>query len=152
MAVTQQKSLQITNSETRPIILAATTDSHGRQRVARFDFSQTVAAGDATSQAELHDLPAGRLRLLEIVYSVSALGAARLLAFGHLGLVDGNTVTVADPDAFAAAIDASAAVKGRVLVDQLVVSDLAVRLTAQVTGGTLPVGATLSGWATYVQD
>lgn len=63
MAVTTQKSTEYTNATASPPVNLATTDIHGRVRVAYFTHAQS-GAGDATSSVALCKLPAGRVRLL----------------------------------------------------------------------------------------
>jgi hypothetical protein len=63
MAVTTQKSTEYTNATASPPVNLATTDMHGRVRVAYFTHDQS-GAGDAGSSVALCKLPPGRVRLL----------------------------------------------------------------------------------------
>lgn len=63
MAVTTQKSTEYTNATATPPVNNATTEEHGRVRIAFFTHTQS-GAGDATSSAALCKLPPGRVRVL----------------------------------------------------------------------------------------
>ena len=109
MAVTNQKSTQRTNQTASPQVVNPASDEGGRVRIAYFSHTQN-GAGDATSTVELVKVPGGRLRIYEIVTQHSALGASRTLDHGFAAYADNDEQTVAaDPDAFGADHDASAA-------------------------------------------
>lgn len=63
MAVTNQKSDQITNFDAVPAVNEQAHNLHGRVRMAYVSHTQS-GAGDATSDIELLRLPAGKVRLL----------------------------------------------------------------------------------------
>lgn len=163
MAVTAEKSTQITNGEAKPPVMLEPRDSHGRLRVAKFDFTQGAAAGDATSTADLVKLPPGKIRVLGSLSKIcfSAFGAARTLDVGYTAHTDSNgTTVVAAAAAFCSAVDVSAA--GSAVLDEAIAagadttatfdSRSGVTLQAKVAGGTIPAAATLKGYIVYIQD
>lgn len=161
MAVTQEKSSQITNLEASPPTFIPTTDWKGRVRAMRFTFTQGAAAGDAGSLAELVKLPAGNVRVLLYLsrLNFSAMGASRTLDLGWLAYAnpDGTAVT-ADPngldDGVSVATAGNATPGGTVGGDEtfLFQSKEGVTLTAQINDGTIPAAATIGGTIVYIQD
>lgn len=153
MAVTTEASTQAARQADPSLGKIEGYDS-GALRLARFDFTQGAAAGDANSTADLVRLPAGRVRVIGPLSRIafSALGASRVIDVGHTGYTetDGDAVT-ADEDAFATAIAATnagaSALTGEVLVD----SRAGVLVQAKIEAGTIPAGATLSGYIAYLQ-
>lgn len=63
MTATTQNSTEYGNTVASPPVNNATSDVHGRVRVAYFTHDQS-GAGDATSSVAIAKLPAGRVRLL----------------------------------------------------------------------------------------
>jgi hypothetical protein len=131
-------------------------DDAGKLRYARCDFTQGVAAGDATSTFGLFLLPPGRWRFLNMKLDTSAFGASRTLDVGWLAHVDHNGVTVvADPNGLAAAKDVSAALVGwdfNVATAHVVLDTREnLLIVGTVAGGTVPAGATVKGHLTYGQ-
>ncbi len=161
MAVTQEKSDQITNTEAKPFVALNTTDHHGKDRKSFFGFTQSAAAGDAGSLVETIILPAGRVRLylLNSRFTVSAYGAARTMDLGWLAYKDLDGVAVvADPNGLHDGEDVSGATSfipgGTVGVTEtfLFESQGGVTLTAQVNDDTIPAAATLDGYWAYVVE
>ena len=172
MAVTNEKSTQVTNLESSPPVGIPTTDWKGVKRILRFTFEQgetaeTPAAGDPGSTAELVKLPAGNIRILtsECYMHRSAFGSGRTLDIGLRAystvdgtaiaedadsLVDGLSVSSAGAALWSAAT-AGAAVDG---LDEtaFIQSKEGVTVFATVLGNTIPAGAKLTGFITYVQD
>jgi len=160
MAVTNGTSTQLAAT------LAAMNDANelgGKLRVAVFEFTQGAAAGDATSTQDLCKLPSGKIRILTGLSRVdfSAFGAARTLNIGHTGFTNADGTTVAAAAAlFASAVDVSAAgnttlAEAAVANDgtmQALESKEGVTVQAAVAGGTIPAGATLTGFLVYVGD
>lgn len=161
MAVTNEKSSQLTDLDATPPKLVDTHELHGRVRISYFEFTQGAAAGDATSTVQLCDLPPGKVRLLMADARIhhSAFGASRVLDVGWDAYTDtdGNDVT-ADPDGLANDKDVSSAgaidLTGVVGTHETKLFDSrgGVRLRATVAGGTIPAGATLGGYVKYVTD
>jgi len=150
MAVTNQKSTQLTREESYAAGRNAPIDARGEVRMLAFDFTQS-GAGDATSTARLCKLPAGNVRLLEVRLANEALGASRVLDIGYEGYANGSgSAVVADPDAFAAALDVSAAATNLVAVNKTFTSRDGIVVAGKVTGGTIPDGTKLTGYALYV--
>jgi hypothetical protein len=150
MAVTNQKSTQLTREESYAAGRNSPIDARGEVRMLAFDFAQS-GAGDATSTARLFKLPAGSVRLLEVRLVNDALGASRVLDLGYEGYANASgSAIVADPDAFAAALNVAAAATNIVAVNKTFASRDGVVVAAKVTGGTIPDAAKLTGYALYV--
>ena len=161
MAVTNENSTQYANAVADPKVQNETNDWHGRLRIARFTFTQGAAAGDANSTARLVRLPPGRCRVfMGLSYlHASAFGAARVLDIGWQAHTDLDGIAVvADPNGLADNIDVAAAgektVTGTIGLDETkqFLSRDEIVIEAQVAGGTIPAGATLSGYFVYVKD
>lgn len=137
------------------------TNDHGKLRVQYFK-ATTAAVGDATSTFNLCLLPAGQVRVLpKLSYiSVSALGASRVMDIGHRAYTkagDGASATdeAEDLDAFTANLDVSSAVTGVALSSSIkfdIYSKRGVVVCAEVAGGTVPSGAVVEGYITYVYE
>lgn len=165
MAVTTQQSTQTANAAAG---VYGTTflnpaENVAKVRIARIDFTQVVA-GDIGSTVDLCKLPAGKLRLLGdmSLIAVSAFGSSRTLAIGWTAYTgaDGTTSNSATPAGLNAATSVasatalqvgSAAVLGN---DQTKLFDSAsgVLIQAIVAGGTIPDGATITGYVAYAKD
>ena len=160
MAVTQQKSTQVSNTDAFPAVMNPTHDWHGRMRIARFEYTQS-GQGDAGSLAELVKLPAGRVRLILPLSRIAfaAMGASRTMDLGWLTHTDddGNPV-LADPNGLDDGVDVSSAGAvnpgGTVGGDEthLLSSQSGVTLTAQINDGTFDDTKTLKGYFVYVVD
>jgi hypothetical protein len=155
MAVTNQKSVEVTAIDAGK--KNAGVSYGGMLRKYDFTFVQATAAGDITSTAELIRLPPGRCEIiLPLSYAQwSAFGAARLLDIGYAAYtgVDGVAV-VAAPAAFDDDVDVAAA-GGAVLGSDaaaatgkrfILQSRDGVSIIATVAGGTIIVGAALTGF------
>lgn len=152
MAVTEQNSTQVGRSVSVPPDMNDVQEDGGRLRVKAFDYTQS-GAGDANSIAVLAKLPAGKVRVLRAVIKHSAFGAARVLTIGSGAYKDGTNATVArDEDAFGSALDVAAAGTKTVEVNTVVNNRAGFTFLAQVTGGTIPDAATLTGYLVYVVD
>lgn len=158
MAVLNLTSKQLADDyRARPI------EDHGKLRIQFFELTATAAAGDALSTIDLCDLPPGAVRVLPNLsrISASAFGAGRTLTIGHQAYdkrtpdLD-NYSEALDLDAFTpAALDVSGATNSIPVSTQIkydLYSTAGVRVTAQVVGGTIPQGATLSGFLVYVYE
>jgi len=165
MAVTTEKSTQVTNMEATPPVRLAAGELHGRMRIARFTFTQGAAAGDANSTADLVKLPAGKnVTLLKNLSRItcSALGAARVVDIGHTGYtnIDGTVIAAAADNLLdggdvsaAATLSMGAGTNGLTANDAVVFNSRGgATLQAKVTGGTIPAGATLNGYFVYIED
>lgn len=135
-------------------------DEHGKLRANWFTLPPVTVAGDAGSTFLLTELPPGRVRILPHLsrISASAWGAARTLALGHKAYATrppDNTDEPDNPTAFASAIDVSAATNSIVWSTVLkydVFSLAGVTVYGTVGGGTIPVGATLSGYVMFLYE
>lgn len=161
MALTAEKSVQLANADLLPDVKNQTTASRGKKRVEYFTFTQGAAAGDANSTADLVELPAGRKRILltECYVAASAFGASRTLDIGYTAYRDfAGAAVVADVDALLDGRDVSSATGALLTVAAaadptlLIESANAVVIQAKCLGGTLPAGATITGYVTYVTD
>lgn len=161
MAVTTEYSDQLMLTRNEPGEFIDTSEWAGRQRIQYFSFTQGAAAGDANSKAILVELPAGRLRILrdKSVVATSAFGASRTLDVGYQAYTakDG-TATVADDDALVAATSVATAATNDMAAAAgadptlYVNSRTGLTIEATVEGGTIPAGATITGYIVYVKD
>lgn len=144
-----------------PDIRLRPIDKHGKFRIAFFQLVATTVAGDIGSTIDLTDLPPGAVRILPHMSRLinSAWGASRTLAIGHREYQKSSTpyaVEAQNASAFAAAIDVSAAVTTPVALGTALKYDVyslaGVVLYATVAGGTIPTGATLSGYFAYIYE
>lgn len=161
MAVTQEKSDQITNQEASPPVMAGVDTLRGKLKILRFTYTQGAAAGDAGSLSELVKVPAGVVRVFLALSRIttSAFGAARTMDIGWLAYTDTDGAAVAaDPNGLDDGVDVSSAVSfaptGTVGEDEtyLFESNGGVTLTAQTNDATIPAAATINGYFVYVQD
>jgi hypothetical protein len=162
MAVTTEYSSQYTESYvTVPAKVPETHEWMGRFRIGYFEFTQGSAAGDATSEAYLIRLPAGKVRLILPMsrIHVSALGSSRTFDLGWLAYTDDdNSSVAADPNGLDDGVDVSSAVAfapaGTVGTHEtkLFESKAGVTISAQINDGTIPAAATIGGYFVYVID
>lgn len=163
MAITTTTSAQLNNDgnvEPRKYPI----DDHGKTRWQYGKVTQGAALGDDGSFVEFFDLPAGRIRILPqlMLLKSSALGAARVLKIGHRAYYDRSTppnatIVAEDDDAFMLALDVSAATvkQGDGTLENLkfdIYSRAGVRVFGTVTGGTIPIAATLEFMMPYIMD
>lgn len=162
MAVTTEKSDQITNSEATPIVLEDTTSLHGRKRIAFFTHTQ-VAVGDANSLVEVINLPAGRVRVMfnESLIEHNWVTATIDMSVGWAAYTDQDGVAVvADPNGIDVAVDVEVAgvfIPGSAIAagtakTMLFESRDGVTITVQAIAAALAVGDTANGYLTYVVD
>lgn len=164
MAVTNEKSTQVTKLTASPKQELSVKERDGRVRIARFDFTQSAAAGDATSTQDLCDVPAGaRILANPSFIKWDAFGAARTLDIGLRAHKNAQTGAAVAENATAinSAIDVSAAGRASLATDangaiaaagdSLLVAGEA-RVFTTVAGGTIPAGTTLRGDIAYVVD
>ena len=132
-------------------------DDYGKLRLIHFEIIPAVA-GDAGSTAQLLKLPHGRIRLVPQLsrFWHDAFGASRTLDIGYAAYTkEGGVDEVADPDAFVAANDVSAAGTAKVLGTTRkydMFSRKGVVVTAAVAGGTWPSGCKLNGYLAVVTE
>lgn len=161
MALMDVTSDQITNSNASPKVLNPPADITGKVRIQYFSYTQGAVVADIASTFDLLQLPPGRIRILSKLSNVSwsALGAARTMSIGLRAytLMSG----VAEP-VQAALLDSAkdwsaagvAAIGTALLKDQSIglTSQAGITVFATIAGGTVPVGATISGWLAYTRD
>jgi hypothetical protein len=159
MAVTAQKSTQLTNVDAEPRVFNETTDYHGRLRFSHFDFTQD-GAGDATSTVDFLKLPSGKLRIFWDLsfWKWDAFGASRVIDIGHTGYTNtDDTDVAADPDAYDNDVDVSSAGEANMGSDVTALttsidSKDGVLIQATVAGGTIPDTTEITGYLVYAQD
>ena len=161
MGVTATDSVSIANAKASPKVLSFASDEGGKVRIEYIDLTQGAAAGDATSTVELCTLPRGRIRILGKLSNLycSAFGAARVLNIGTRAYktIDGMDVAEA-ANALANNLDVSAAANvnlaAALTLAQSIVwtSQGGITIFGTVAGGTIPAGATLTGWLAYTKD
>lgn len=141
-------------------------DEHGKLRFCYFALPAVAVAGDINTTVDLCKLPPGAIRILPWLsrIKVSAWGSSRTLDVGHRAYskrpagtdTSANETEAADEDAFIAALDVSSAVAlsaWSATVEKFdIYSRTEVVVYAKVEGGTIPVGATLSGYVAYLYE
>lgn len=138
------------------------TDDHGKFRIQFFSVpaANVTVIGDADSTFQLCDLPSGAVRVLPCLSRIttSAFGAARTLDLGHRAYQTrppDNANEPENPTAFITDMDISGAVNAAAFSTVLkydVYSMAGVSIYARVQGGTVPIGASLSGFITYIYE
>jgi hypothetical protein len=164
MAVTNEKSTQVTKLTASPKQELSVKERDGRVRMARVDYTQSAAAGDIGSTQELCQLPAGARILGNLSFlAVSAFGAARTLDIGTRAHRNAQTGALV-PEAAASinsAVDVSAAVRFSLAADangpvnaggDTLTFTGEVFVFSTVAGGTIPAGATIKGDIAYIVD
>lgn len=159
MAVTTQKSTQVTNFDASPSVREETSDVHGRLRIAAFDHTQS-GAGDATSSAEVARLPAGTVRLLgalsRVEHNWTTSSATMDVGWDAYTDLDGDAVA-ADADGIDNGVSVDTA--GAMAVGSALTADtkvftsqggVSIRLTS--TDTAIVSGDTASGYLVYVLD
>lgn len=133
-------------------------NDHGKLRIQYFNLPATTVAGDATTTVDLCDLPHGRVRLIPTLsrINVSAFGASRTLDVGHREYQKrddpSEDLEAESADAFIDGLDVSSAVADQAFGTGSkydMYSKSGVTLFATVLGGTIPIGATISGFVVY---
>lgn len=135
-------------------------DDHGKIRIQEFNVSALTGALAQNGTIGLFWLPPGRKRILPCLSRItcSAFGAARVLDIGHDAYMPrppSNTPEPANGSAFVSNLDVSAALAAAAWSTVLkydIYSLDEVLVYATVEGGTMPVGATLSGFMAYVYE
>lgn len=161
MAVTTEKSTQVSNAVAAPPVMNPAYNIGGDLKVMYFSFTQGAAAGDIGSTADLLTMPPGKYRLLldQSNVTVSAFGASRTLDVGYTAYTNyDGTAVAADADAFVSAADVSAAATVALTealaagTDRTYLVDATSPFTlqAKVAGGTIPAGATIKGYVVAV--
>lgn len=132
-------------------------DDYGKVRLMHFNVNPAVI-GDAGSTANLLVLPHGRIRVIPQLsrFWHGIFGASRVLNIGHAAYQkEGGVDEAANVSAFVAANDVSAAGTAKVLGTTRkydMFSRKGITITAQVTGGTWPIGIVLEGFLAVVTE
>ena len=160
MAVTNQKSDQITNLEASPPVIENSHNLHGRLRVAYFSHTQS-GAGDANSTVKVAKLPPGKCRLLgalsRIEHNWSVATVDMNVGWAAYTDLDGAAVA-ADADGLDAAIDVDSA--GAIAIgsalgtadSKVFESRDGVDIELQAVAAGLADGDTVEGYLVYVMD
>lgn len=116
------------------------------------DFTQSAAAGDATSTQAITVMPAGKHKILSIVLVTSAFGASRVLDVGYEAHTksDGTTAVTASANAFKDDLDVANAATTRIDLNRDMDSRAGYVVSTTVVGGTIPAGATIKGYVTFI--
>jgi len=159
MAVTTQKSTQLTNLDALPPVLEGSADYAGRLRVAYFSFTQD-GAGDATSSAEIVRLPPGQVTLLgrlsNVEHNWTTASATMDVGWDAYTEPDGTAVA-ADPNGLDDGIDVDTA--GETTIGSIVAAGrkqfdsqdgVSIRLTSQDVA--IADTDTAEGYLVYVVD
>lgn len=135
-------------------------DDHGKLRMQYFSIGELTAAYAQNDMVKLFTLPPGRKRILPGLsrISVSALGGSRTIDIGHGDYSrrpPDNDLELADYDAFIDGMDVSSAVTGAawstvIKFDLYSMAEVEVYMT--ILGGTMPIGATASGYLAYLYE
>lgn len=136
-------------------------DDHGKLRMQYADVPALTAAYAANDQITLFKLPPGRKRVIIPLsrISFSAFGAGRTLNIGHRAY-SARPTGLADPEAenataFVTGLDVSAAgnaVSWGTTLKYDMYSIEEVEVFATIVGGTMPVGATLAMFMSYLYE
>jgi len=159
MAVTIQKSGEYTAQEGKLAEAAAAyrywPAEGAKIRLAHFTLPATTVTGDDGSSVQLVRLPSGKVRVLPILsyIAVSALGSSRVMDLGVRAYVasDGITAVAAILNDFVNDRDVSAATAANfgTSLKKDYFSATGLTICALVTGGTIPIGATMEGYVAY---
>lgn len=152
-------STQYANQVAIPPVLDSANKSYGKLRFQEITFTK-VGAGADGDDIRLIKLPPGRVTLLGGKLSFlrfSAFGASRVWKLGYLAYKNKLGVDVAQSlSAIQSAVDISAAVETHLLLaaqaafGSITFESLSgVTLIGEVTGGTIPDGATIGGGLVY---
>jgi len=116
-----------------------------------FDFTQGVAAGDATSMQRLRKMPPGKHFVIGIVLARSAFGATRVLDIGYEAHTksDGTTAVAVSADAFQVDLDVAAAGISFIPINAAMDSLSGYVVFATVGTSTIPAAATPKGSILY---
>ena len=162
MAVTTEKSTQVSNADALPPIENPSYLVGGKLRYHYFIHTQGAAAGDDGSSATVARIPSGQgviFKQLSLI-RFTAFGASRVMDIGYAAHTkrDGTAVS-AGADLIEDGRDVSAANAKGVLLgtgtnaddSPLFVYDskAPIDIVAKVTGGTWPAGAVIEGWIVY---
>ena len=162
MAVTNEFSAQyLKATDPRTYGRLDPEDTPMNVRIERFEFTQSAAAGDATSTMTLGQLPPGRCVFFPKMSWLSwdAFGASRVLDIGHAAYTgEDGVAVVAATNKWDDNIDVSSA-GGAAMGSDLVIADAAgtefksaagVNIVANVAGGTIPAGTKIFGYLAYM--
>lgn len=159
--ITAQKSTQLTNAGTKPVIAGPITDN-AKLRLARFNFKQ-VGDGDAGSTIDFVKIGPGTVQVMPALSYITgtAFAAGATLDIGHAGYtaLDGTAVGAA-PAVIAEALAVSSGFDtwlgtGTTAADAAgipIESKGGVLIQAVTDTAGIPDGATVSGWIAYVRD
>lgn len=158
--------LQLTSTQMDGVTRKRPIDEHGKLRFVYFALPAVAVAGDINTTIDLAKLPPGATRIMPWLsrIKVSAWGASRTLSLGHHSYSKrpsgtdtmANETEAESANAFISALDVSSAVAlsawSATVEKYDIYSRTEVVLFATVAGGTIPVGATLSGYCAYLYE
>lgn len=135
-------------------------DDHGKMRIQYFSVSALAVAYAQNDTIVLFKLPPGRVRVLPCLSRISnsAFGAARTLSIGNKAYMKRPPIETLEPllsTTFITALDVSGANAGLAWGTGIkfdIYSTAGVDIYATVLGGTMPIGASMSGYMTYIYE
>jgi hypothetical protein len=166
MAITNEKSVQVSNADATPIVDNPAYEIQAKLKLMFFKHTQGSAAGDTGSTILLGRIPAGQGYIVKAMSRVgfTAYGAGRVLDIGYAAHTkrDGTAVA-AGSDVIADGIDVSAANLAGVALgtgtnaatsqyfkyDSKTPIDIVATLQA---GATIPSGTVTEGWIAYTSN
>lgn len=133
---------------------------HGKFRIQYFSVSALAVAYASGDQIDLFKLPPGRKRILLNASRIttSAWGASRTLSLGTRAYSSRPPDNAQEAEAgtvFLNALDVSSAVAAAAwstLLKYDLYSLAEIGVFATIGGGTMPIGASLSGYCTYISE
>lgn len=139
------------------------TSDHGKLRIEYFELPATTVAGDAESTIDLTQLPPGNVRLLPSMcrLETTAFGSGRSLDIGTRAYSSRNPSAIGavenaeELDAFIDGKSVATALADEKFSDVIkydLYSVAGITVAAQVKGGTIPIGAKVSGYLVYVYE
>lgn len=165
MAVTTEKSTQVTNQDATPAVMNPYFEDGASVRYLYFKHTQGSSAGDDGSSAILTRIPAGQGHILKQLSfcRFTAFGSSRTLDIGLAAyterdsdsvsaqtdvLEDGRDISSANAKGVALGTGTNAASALLLTYD----SKAPIDVKAIVAGGTWPAGAVLEGWIACVPN
>jgi len=162
MAVTTEKSTQVTNLDASPVVLPPVDEYGARIMYSLGQFTQGALAGDANSLFDLAKMPPGARVLPQSRVFFSAFGTSRTVDVGFTAHTEAdNTVVAAVVDKFIDGLDVSSVGDGFFgsgtnadddfqFVEEIKEGEVVIQ--GKVLGGTIPAAATFNLHALYAKD
>ncbi len=166
MAVTNEKSTQVSNADATPIVDNPAFELQAKLKLMFFKHTQSASAGDTGSTILLGRIPAGQGYIVKALSRVSftAYGASRVLDIGYAAhtkrdgtavvigsdvIEDGRDVSAANLAGVALGSGTNASTLQYFKYDSKAPIDIIATLQA---GATIPAGAITEGWIAYTSN